>query len=58
MDRLSEIANMSKKILVLTNSIRGLHSFRKEVVKAICDAGYKVYISVPEDNPKADFFVT
>lgn len=47
---------MSKKILVLTNSIRGLHSFRKEVVKAICDAGYKVYISVPEDDPKSDFF--
>ena len=44
-------------ILILTNSIGGLHSFRKEVVKAIVDAGYKVYISVPDaDNSKADYF--
>lgn len=47
---------MAKNILILTNSISGLHSFRKEVVKAICDAGYKVIISVPEDSPKADYF--
>ena len=45
------------KILILTNSIGGLHSFRKEVVKAIVDAGYEVVISVPDaDNPKADYF--
>lgn len=34
----------------------GLHCFRKEVVKAICDAGYKVYISTPDDNVKSDYF--
>ena len=43
-------------ILILTNAVSGLHSFRKEVVKAICDAGYKVYISVPEDHEKSGYF--
>ena len=48
---------MKKNILILSNSIGGLHSFRKEVVKAICDAGYNVYISVPEvSDEKADYF--
>lgn len=47
---------MTKNILILANSISGLHSFRKEVVKAICDAGYKVYISVPEEHSKSDYF--
>ena len=48
---------MKKNILILSNSIGGLHSFRKEVVKAICDAGYSVYISVPEVlGEKADYF--
>lgn len=42
--------------LILTNNIGGLHSFRKEVVKAICDAGYKVYISTPDNNAMADYF--
>ena len=37
-------------ILVLTNFIGGLHSFRKEVIKAIKDGGYEVYISVPDDG--------
>ena len=43
---------MKERILVLTNFIAGLHSFRKEVMKAIVDAGYELYISVPdtEDN--------
>ena len=45
-----------KSILILTNSIGGLHSFRKEVVKAICDEGFKVYISVPADAPQAEYF--
>ena len=45
-----------KKILILTNSIGGLHSFRKEVVKAICDAGFKVYISVPSDDTESGYF--
>ena len=43
-------------VLILTNGIFGLHSFRKEVVKAIVDEGNKVYISVPDDDPKADYF--
>ncbi|MBR1461764.1 MAG: glycosyltransferase family 4 protein [Prevotella sp.] len=47
---------MSKKILVLTNNIGGLHSFRKEVVKAIVDAGYEVTISAPEMVEKAAYF--
>ena len=47
---------MENNILILANSISGLHSFRKEVVKAICDAGYKVYISVPEEQSKVDYY--
>lgn len=39
---------MKGNILVLTNFIAGLHSFRKEVMKAIVDAGYQLYISVPD----------
>lgn len=45
-----------KSILILTNSIGGLHSFRKEVVKAICDEGIKVYISVPAEASQAEYF--
>jgi glycosyltransferase involved in cell wall biosynthesis len=41
---------MKGNILVLTNFIAGLHSFRKEVMKAIVDAGYQLYISVPDTN--------
>lgn len=47
---------MSKIILILTNSIGGLHSFRKEVVKAIVDAGYEVYISEPDDDERVRYF--
>ncbi len=47
---------MNNNILIISNTIRGLHSFRKEVIKAICDQGYKVYISVPDDSPKAEYF--
>lgn len=47
---------MGNVVLILTNSIGGLHSFRKEVVKAILDAGHKVYISTPDDNAMADYF--
>ena len=43
-------------ILVLTNNIGGLHSFRKEVMKAIVDAGYKVQISTPDDDPRQEYF--
>lgn len=39
---------MKGNVLVLTNFIAGLHSFRKEVMKAIVDASYQLYISVPD----------
>ena len=48
---------MKGKILVLANFIAGLHSFRKEVVKAIVDAGYQLYISVPDsEDDRVDYF--
>ena len=43
------------KVLILTNYFLGLHSFRKEVVKAIRDAGNEVTISAPFDEKKAYF---
>ncbi len=47
---------MNNKILVLTNNIAGLHSFRKEVMKAIVDEGYEVYISEPDDDERVKYF--
>ena len=47
---------MKGKILVLTNFIAGLHSFRKEVMKAIVDAGYEVYISEPDEDERVKYF--
>lgn len=47
---------MKDKILILTNNIGGLHSFRKEVVKAIVDKGYDVYISEPDEDERARYF--
>ena len=47
---------MKGNILVLTNNIGGLHSFRKEVMKAIVDAGFDLYISEPDDNEKVKYF--
>lgn len=44
-----------KSVLLLTNSLDGLHSFRKEVVQAILDAGYEVYISAPASE-FSDYF--
>ncbi|MCQ2321744.1 MAG: glycosyltransferase family 4 protein [Bacteroidales bacterium] len=44
-----------QSVLVLTNSLDGLHSFRKEVVQAILDAGYEVYLSAPASE-FASFF--
>ena len=43
------------RILILTNNLGGLHSFRKEVVKAIRDAGHYVIISAPND-PRIQYF--
>lgn len=50
------IEDMRKSILILTNSIGGLHSFRKEVMKAIVDAGFEVVISAPEMMEVAEYF--
>lgn len=47
---------MKNKVLVLTNNIAGLHSFRKEVMKAIVDAGYDVYISEPDNDERVKYF--
>ena len=47
---------MKEKILVLTNNIGGLYSFRREVVKAIIDAGYEVFISEPDDDEREEYF--
>lgn len=43
-------------VLIHTNNIGGLYSFRKEVVKAIVDAGYEVYISEPDDDERVFLF--
>lgn len=43
------------KILVLTNNFGGLHSFRKEVMKALVDSGHSLTISAPFDEKKAFF---
>ena len=43
-------------ILVLTNNIGGLHSFRKEVMKAMVDEGYKVVISHPDEDDRIAYF--
>ena len=45
-----------KKILVLTNKIGGLYSFRKEVIKAFVDKDAKMYISYPDDDERQDYF--
>lgn len=47
---------MKGNILVLTNNIGGLHSFRKEVMKAIVDVGYEVYISEPDEDERVKYF--
>ena len=45
-------------ILILTNSIGGLFSFRKEVVKAILEDGYKVVIACPQsEDAKSAYFI-
>ena len=47
---------MKKAVLFLTNNTGGLHSFRFEVVKAIVDEGFQVFISVPDDDERAKYF--
>lgn len=41
-----------RNILVLTNNIAGIYNFRKEVMKAIVEDGYEVYISEPDDDER------
>ena len=41
---------MKETVLVFSNSISGLFTFRGEVMKAIVEAGYKVYLIGPEDD--------
>ena len=43
------------KILILTNNLGGLLSFRKEVVESLIKEGYSVTISVPFDSVKYYF---
>lgn len=47
---------LNNNVLVLANSIIGLHSFRKEVVKAIVDAGYTLYVAFPDKDERAEYF--
>ena len=47
----------NNRILVLSNSWIGLHSFRKEVFQAFRNNGYEVTISCPnDDSEKAEWF--
>ena len=44
-----------KKLLILTNSINGLYSFRRELVETLIKKGYEVTISSPKDV-KSSYF--
>lgn len=39
-----------KKILFLANHFITLFSFRKELIRQLCQEGYDVYLSIPEDE--------
>lgn len=43
------------KIVVFTNSIRGLRSFRIELMEKLCDCGYDVSIYCPKNDEVDDF---
>ena len=45
----------TKKILFLSNHFITLFSFRKELIKRLCERGHEVYISSPEDEQFAYF---
>lgn len=48
---------MNNRVLVLSNTIAGLYSFRKEVLKSIVDSGYEMIISIPDsDNSMTEYF--
>lgn len=48
---------MNYRILILTNSLSGLHSFRRELVERLCAEGFEVYISA-NDDPISEFFIS
>ena len=39
---------MSSSLLILSNSDSGLYDFRKEVLKALLEKGFRVLVSVPD----------
>lgn len=47
---------MNSRILILTNNIAGLFAFRREVMKALVEAGYSLYISYPDQDERAGCF--
>jgi len=48
---------MAKNILILSNNIGGLYSFRREVILAIAQEGYQVYISIPDfESSRGEYF--
>ena len=48
---------MAKNILILSNNINGLYSFRREVILAIAQEGYQVYISIPDfESSRVEYF--
>jgi glycosyltransferase involved in cell wall biosynthesis len=44
-----------KRVLVLTNSINGLYSFRREMIQRLVEEGHEVVIAAPPDD-KTTFF--
>lgn len=54
---MEDCKTMGKSVLVLTNNIGGLHSFRKEVISAIRETGWDVVISAPDkDDERTSYF--
>lgn len=48
---------MAENILILSNNLSGLYSFRKEVIMAIVQEGYQVYISIPDyESSRVEYF--
>ena len=39
---------MASSLLILSNSDSGLYDFRKEVLKALLEKGFRVAVSVPD----------
>ena len=39
-----------KKILILANDVTTIVQFRKELIKALVDAGHEVLVSIPKSE--------